>query len=222
MCKINYITNINLIRPLLENFVKNKKNYYYNDLNSQIVQDISNSLKTYNNNCVIEAIKKICNELDKYFIDFTQLFIWNICFTQHNFMFNFPTTLGNIIFMPLSYVNTANRDKYIKTLIHEKIHIFQRYNLNKWICYILKTTNFKLSKNIFIENEIYNPDTFYDFTFVYNLNNQNYKGFLDKNCKVKWLNINTKELYKENDMPKHEHPFEILAYQDINKIKKSY
>ena len=218
MCKINYITNINLIRPLLENFVKNKTNYYYNDLNYQIIKNVSNSFKIYNNNCIIDATKKMCNDLDKHFIDFKQLFIWNVCFTQNNFMFNFPTTLGNIIFMPLSYAKTANRDKYIKTLIHEKIHIFQRFNLNKWICYILKTTNFKLSKNIFIENEIYNPDTYYDFTFVYKLNNEYYKGYLDKNLKTNWINTNTKELYKGYEMPKHEHPFEILAYDDLRNI----
>ena len=219
MCKINYITNIKLIQPLLKNFVNNKKNYYYDNLNLQIVQTIPTEVKIYNNECIIEATKKINKKLDAYFIDFKQLFIWNICFTKNNFMFNLPTTLGNIIFMPYSYMKNANKNTYIQTLIHEKIHIFQRFNLNKWIFYILKTTNFKLSKNIFIPNEIYNPDTFYDFTFVYNHNNENYKGFLDENLKTKWLNINTQELYESDDMPKYEHPFEVLAYENLQNIQ---
>lgn len=138
------------------------KNLYYesNDYSYQLdllETDISNNFDIYIwfVECVEIANNIICSKLNKYI----ELFgkdkdNWKISICK-NIMFNFPFTLQDIIFFPISYIiseygllnklNKSNKSikskKIINTLIHEKIHIAQRKNEKLWEKFIEQQDN---------------------------------------------------------------------------------
>ena len=231
--KINYVTKIELLNPLFINFFKTipKKShylYYEKDLKYYIVNNITENIMLFNEKC----IKKANYLLNKYLLK--DLYInneinnWNICITKNNFMFNYPFTLGNIIFLPYNYIIEylygKNDMEYIKTLIHEKIHNYQRYNMNIWDMCIKKHSNWKKIKTQYLhnpENTIYNPDTLYpNNLYYYQYNNTLYFGYLNKQIKPEWIDIKTDEIKNNIELPKYEHPYEELAYNISNDIIK--
>ena len=147
--KINYVTKIDLLNPLFLNFFKTipKKSqniYYDKDLKYYIINNISNDIVLFNEKCIKKSNYLLNKYLYKDLFKNNKINNWNICITKNNFMFNFPFTLGNIIFLPYEYIINAihkNDNDYIITLIHEKIHIYQRYNMNIWDNYIHKYSN---------------------------------------------------------------------------------
>lgn len=138
-------------------------------------------------------------------------------------MWNLPFTLNDIIFIPINYIklsyNNNSYRNFTKTIIHERIHISQRNNINVWNNYIknndidkwimISTDNilFNFIKNynyyqLFNNINIINPDSFYeDFIYLYKYNNELYYGLfiLDNNQLltslqesspgIKWLKI---------------------------------
>jgi hypothetical protein len=181
---------------------------------------------------------------------FENINIWNICIVQ-NIMFNFPFTLQNFIYIPLNYIEknykNMNSIDLIKTLIHEKIHIGQRYKEKIWEEYIKKTNKnwIKIYKNNKINNIldyniknnkislidtneefINNPDTFYNnFKYIYHIDNNFYYGNYvynshNKNAYIKYFEIDilNNRLKKTNIRLEHEHPYEIYAYIISQKI----
>ena len=155
-------------------------------------------------------------------------------------MFELPFTLENIIFIPYNYLYNCFENKlknnFICTLIHEKIHICQRYNMNLWFSYIkilddnwiLIDKNNKLYNLIKLLNSnlkfkiIKNPDTNYDHYYIYKKNNNLYYGVLiliNNTINTKWFIIKNNELNEINySVLEHEHPFEIFAYEISKKI----
>jgi hypothetical protein len=219
MIKINYLTDINIIEPILNSYINDinkiynkkyscEKNIFYDDLNTQIETEISSNSKKNIKKKIISATNKINNKMHKKLMDIKNLYIWNICITKNNFMFNCPTTLSNVIFIPYRIIAL---DNFETILIHEKIHVFQRFNFDKWNNYIIKNTNFILSPPVYIKNELYNPDTLYNFTYVYKINNKKIKGYLDKELNVKWMHNNKN--FESDELPKYEHPYEVYAYE---------
>ena len=162
-------------------------------------------------NCVEKSIEKISQS--KYKSLFEPEYIWNFSICD-NIMFNYPFTMYDIIFFPITYIykcfyennvnienNVNNSIELIKTIIHEKLHINQRNNINLWENFIKIKDNkwekitkdneiFKLIKNninsnfFFIDNKldykyqfIINPDTDYDdFIYIYMINDKKYYG----------------------------------------------
>jgi hypothetical protein len=223
MIKINYITDNNIIKPILDSFIDDMdkygdkkysktKNPYYENLDEQIETNISKTIKKHNKKKMISATNKIIKKMDKKLIDLKNVYVWNICITKNNFMFNCPTTLSNIIFMPYRIIQT---NSYEKTLIHEKIHVFQRFKFKEWNDYILKNTNFILSKPIPVKNELYNPDTLYSFTYLYKTHKSTYRGYLNKNMEVAWINLKNDNM---DILPRYEHPYECFAYEMSEEI----
>jgi hypothetical protein len=191
---------------------KNNKNYY---LNNNYV--ISIDLFDYNYNIYIWLIKSIeiaflkISKTNKYIELFENPSHWNISVCK-NIMFNFPFTLSNIIYLPISYIelcySSNDTDGLVKTLIHEKIHLGQRNkeeewekfinnNSNKWIKIKSNTKIFNLIEH-FINNNtntntntqnysfISNPDTFYpNFKYIYGDEEKYFYGhyILDKKTK---------------------------------------
>lgn len=223
--KVNYITDIEKIKSITDDFFKNiPKNQHYkyvDNLDNQILQKIPKKIINRNNTIIKKANfllnKYLENDLKKNNV----LNEWNICLTNNNFMFNFPFTLDNIIFMPLKYNISNNDDELITTFIHEQIHIYQRFNLKEWNEYILKNTKWRLCKIKLIKNMIYNPDTFYKkYSYCYVLNNVKYYCFLNKSFDLEWIDEDNMVIYNEKNLPNYEHPFEELAYtlsKDISK-----
>ena len=178
---------------------------------------------------------------------------WNICVFSEMF-FNLPFTLSDVIFIPQSYINssignsglldflfdgsTQINKTFSKTLIHEKIHVLQRYNQDIWDNYIIANTNWIIiHKEIYFNSTlinnnkiIYNPDTYYvNNIFAYPVSDINYYGemLLDSNKKIKdiWfqmVNSNNKiNLYPISySVSKYEHPYEELAYSISNELIK--
>jgi hypothetical protein len=75
-------------------------------------------------------------------------------------MWNLPFTLEDIIFIPISYIKSSysnnSYQNFTKTMFHERIHISQRLNINKWNNYIqnnikdiliFETKNFNVSND---------------------------------------------------------------------------
>ena len=230
--KINYVTKIELLNPLFINFFKtipkkSKKIYYDKELKYYIVNNISIDIILFNERCIKRANYLLNKYLFKDLFKKNKINNWNICITKNNFMFNFPFTLGNIIFLPQEYIMSSinkNDNDYTITLIHEKIHIYQRYNINIWDNYIKKYYNWKKINTEYLsgyDNIIYNPDTLYpNNLYCYLYNNELYFGYLNKKLKKEWINIETGEIKNNVSFSKYEHPYEELAYNISNDIIK--
>jgi len=170
--------------------------------------------------------------------------LWKICVFSEMF-FNLPFTLGDVIFIPRSYIkssmgnnpNSINKP-FSRTLIHEKIHLLQRYNQNIWDNYITSNTKWVIiDKNIYHNSTlingnkiIYNPDTYYvKNKFAYSPDDKKYYGtmLLDSNKKIKdiWYQL-VESGNKINAYPisysitKYEHPYEELAYNMADNLAK--
>lgn len=166
---------------------------------------------------------------------------WNFCIFN-NIMFNCPFTLSNIIFIPLNYlISSYNNNKYIQfsnTLVHEKIHIFQRFNLTKWINIIHLSfknwilikyntpiynylVNYDFKKNNIIR--VFNPDVTYNFLYLYFIQHKYYYGFFhlnsSNNISILWFQLHTVynnltiTISNNLNLPNQEHPFEMFAYR---------
>jgi hypothetical protein len=234
------IKNIIFIKDIEEIFnnyynkiSKNKKYYFNDNLSNNIHQDINNKILLY----LVENIEIADNiinlELDKKFI--IEDFDWKICLTKENFLFNNPFTLGDVIFLPKKYIedniNSKERINIINTLVHEYIHISQRYKSNIWNKHILKNTNwilldYKINDDNINNNYILNPDTYYlNNSFLYKDNNKLYYGRFEFNTKLQicWYEfINNKYIKVNTFLYKYEHPYEEMAYTLTENLKKYF
>lgn len=244
------IKNIQKQLDYFLNFVSNKYIYVNsNDYDIFIIKNIKNELFNLLNQCTSSAMI-LLNNLNSNLINKNKNlneYLWKICIYEKIF-FELPFTLDDIIFIPYSYLNKCydNNDhfNFTKTLIHERIHILQRFNINIWNNYIKNNTKWSIifNKNLYKLNikcsflkdiqRINNPDTFYlDYLYIYNFNNNYYYAYLYlNNNKVitKWfiikkINIYEYDLYPINedineDINKYDHPFEEMAYKITNKI----
>jgi len=173
--------------------------------NDEYLKVAMNSCLDFNENqkdklkaCAIEAYKYFNNHLN-----------WTFALTSESYEEGFPHTRGNIIFLSPLILNYSNME-LIKTLIHESIHIYQRYNRNEIDKYLFMN-GYSISRLRDKNSRIRaNPD----------LDNYIYK------------NKNGKELisYYKNDFPKGigdveiiegEHPFEVMAYEYAEIYSKS-
>lgn len=167
--------------------------------------------------------------------------VWKICIFDKMF-FNLPFTLDDIIFIPIEYINksiikNSINKNFSKTLIHEKIHLLQRYNQINWNDYILQNTNWKITDKQFITTScllnydiIHNPDTYYvENKFIFEDNTKYYYGnIILNNNKINtmWYECfiinNQIKLYVDNEYnKKYEHPYEELAYTLAEKLNNS-
>jgi hypothetical protein len=232
---VNYITKIEKIEPIFLNFLNNipqklHHKYYNNDLSKNIKKHISQNIILFNEKNIKIANFLLNKYLNCYLFNNNLPNYWNICITKNNFMFSFPFTLDNIIFLPYSYILNSiennNNEEYITTLIHEKIHIYQRYNLNFWDTIIQKYTNWKILEKKYLfnnENITYNPDTLYpNKQYYYFLNNNFYIGYLNNSIKLEWVDTDSGKLYNSDKLPKYEHPYEEYAYRISKDIVGRY
>lgn len=227
-------------------------NTNFNDFVIKNISDkIINFLK-FNIKFSTECLKKINSQLinKNLNLNFNS---WKICIFSEMF-FNLPFTLSDVIFIPESYINSSIgksglleflfdgsvqiNKAFSKTLIHEKIHLLQRYNQDIWNNYIVSNTNWIIiHKEIFFNSTlinnnkiIYNPDTYYvNNIFAYRKFDINYYGemLLDSNKKIKdiWFQMvdsnNKINLYPISySVSKYEHPYEELAYSMSNELIK--
>ena len=152
---------------------------------------------------------------------------WKLCKTTDNIEEGMPHTHGDIIF--LSHKFFDNPEKYkIRTLIHEKIHIYQRKYPHK-TQELYKFYNFKKNKIVDKEMRRANPDldgndydyngTIFYMKYIKNPNklsdsNVNYVALRD------YVHLDNKEIIKNfrNQGYQNEHPNEIFGCMIADKI----
>jgi len=203
----NYIKNFNNL-DIYARKIKSKEDY---------INLISNSTLNFNDN-QINKLTKCAKYADKFLNNYENDYIngniiakikWIFALTNNNYEEGMPHTRNNIIFLSTNNLNNDD-DNLIRILIHEKIHIFQRYNDMKEI---IKKMGYTFSrKKINIPNIRSNPD----------LDDAIYK---DNN------NIELIALYKSNK-PNNindvilsnfsiEHPYEKMAYDISEEYNKT-
>ena len=243
---IEFIYNINnIITNFMNNIDKDKIDIYINhnkdNYDNNVIKNLSENDINYIKECIKIAstkLLKLSNNLKNNNKNLDDN-VWKICIYKDMF-FEFPFTLSDIIFMPYSYIkknmNNNSNNEFIITLIHERLHIYQRFNDMEWDKYINQNTNWILINNTLHKNcsyyninIIYNPDTLYkNKIYILKHNNKYYYGELvkknnSKNIYPLWYKIinsnNILELYPTNEKIKgfEEHPYEDLAYK-LSKI----
>jgi hypothetical protein len=216
----NSITIIFLNNYQLAHYLIQDKDNYYSSLSLENLQlrniedkgiflaNIHNYLYTLTNRekiIVQNAIYKAHNLLKNININgfnYSKLknYKWIIgCSYGTKYEFGYPHTRNNIII--LNYDNIYEENLY-KTLIHERIHIYQKLFPND-IQQYLQFNNFKK----YIKQDSYhlaNPDT---DNYIYTLNNQIYE------CRI----YNNSLEYTNNNFH-YEHPYEFMAYTITQEI----
>jgi hypothetical protein len=118
---------------------------------------------------------------------------WVIACSKDDYEFGFPHTRQNIIILNK---NSIYKKKLYKTLIHERIHIYQRFFPND-VNEFLNINNFKKISKITDTDRI-NPDTDGN---LYSKDNIIYE------CKIQ-----NNEVKCTNNSFLYEHPYEYMAY----------
>jgi hypothetical protein len=211
---IRYLNNEELSEILIkdeDNFYKNlsKPNLEFRNINdiNEYLQYIDNHLYTLTKkekqiiqNAIYKAHRKLKN---KYFIGFNynkiHNFPWVIgCSIGDNYELGYPHTRNQIII--LNYNNIYDKDLY-KTLIHERIHIYQKLfpnDIHKFLNYF----GFKKIKKKDSQH-LDNPDT----------NEFIYKSNFIWECRIVNNNLQYSNLSSE-----YEHPYEYMAYVIVDNI----
>lgn len=147
-----------------------------------------------------EKILVCCKKAIKFFNNGKD---WKFGLISNIYEEGYPHTREDIIFLSPSILN-YNEDMLTKTLIHESIHIYQRYNKNEIDNYIKKNGFEKIRRrekdglirsNPDLDEFIYKDKYGNEMIAYYNSENPN--GIGD----VKLSNLNM------------EHPFEYMAYE---------
>lgn len=192
--KDNYYKNLNKYNLQLRNI--NDKEEYLKNIETKLYNCTKKEQKIIKN-----AIIKANNNLKKIkYIGFDnsnlQYLPWYIGCAEYDYEFGLPHTRDKIII--LNRNNIYDKDLY-KTLIHERIHIYQRLfpdNLIEFLNYYNFQKNSKQS-----DLDRANPDT---DDFLYKQNNLLYE------CKIY---PNSKNVFCTQNSSKYEHPYELMAYE---------
>ena len=200
-----------LIKQDADNYIKNLSVY---DLRARNVKTNDEYLKIVIDSCMDfnkEQKQKltICANEAKKFYD--NKIDWTFAFVANNYEQGYPHTRGAVIFISNNTIN-SNNGELTKTLIHESVHIYQRYNKKEMEEY-LSNNHFYISrkrdKNSLVRS---NPDLdeyiYKDkdgVEMIANYTNENPKGIND---------ITLKNLM-------FEHPFEKMAYEMGEEYSKS-
>lgn len=207
----------------LSNILKNDPdNFYKNMSNDNLIfrnidnidyylNNIYDNLYTINENeknIIDTAIKKAHNKLKKCNLlgfKYSKLinYPWIIGFSiGDKYELGYPHTRNNIII--LNYNNIYDSELY-RTLIHERIHIYQKlYDLD--IKLFLNYFNFKKVK-IKDNYHLHNPDTD-NYIYKFQSNNLLFECIIKNNK----LNYTNKKI-------EYEHPYEFMAFLIVNLIK---
>jgi hypothetical protein len=222
--KIDFKEKLTIVLPnnvneMLFNFLSNidqsLQHKYVGSVNIN-QYNIYNDIEAYN--ILLDAThyaNKIINESGMKILS-SNTNIWKI-FIYTNMMWDLPFTLEDVIFLPFNIIEQCkeqfnnNNFSLITTLIHEKIHVLQRSNVNEWINYIYimdknwikyddNTNLFKFLNSYDIDKLIEfmivkNPDVIYNnFKYVYKHKNRLYYAILylnkDNYINTQWFLIN--------------------------------
>ncbi len=216
-------------KVLEEYLIKDVDNYYKHFSDKDLITRNINNIDDYHNN-----IKKVCidinnynkkilnkcintanNKLTKYkCTGFDGIkcanIIWKIGLVKDTqYEEGYPHTRHDVIIIPIDLLN--NKYQLVNTLIHEKIHVYQKTYPDDIEEYLKENgfTKYKLRSEF--NNTRSNPD----------MDQWIYKNKNDKIMMAEYLE-NPKSIMDVKIMPintsKYEHPFEFMAYNITNDI----
>ena len=208
--------SIKFIKKDIDMYVDLMSEYDLNARNSKNKKDyINKSLSAFKNISIYQKyiIGISCIRADNFFKQLTNCpylpddhnidsIEWYIMpFEGDQYEWNTPHTRKNIIFLPINRIE--NTDQFVSLLIHEKVHIYQRYNRDKidnilrYLGYNKYTTRNHypyIRSNPDINNFIYTNREGIPMYYEYRSNDPK----------------NIEDVIKNTD---YEHPYEYLAYR---------
>jgi hypothetical protein len=224
---ISFIKKKDLLIILLEDKDNYYKKFYKNDFKARNIKTLDEYYKNiaysvsdadnYIQEKVINAISKADDFFGKVYYDYfdgkiCNKITWKIGFIKNKlYESGLPHTRNDIIILNIDTIKYNSIYNLTKTLIHEKVHIYQKKYPNKVNKYILFYNFKKIKKREEYDNIRANPDLD-DYIYQDKYNNT-YKAFYNKNV----LSVEDIIYYPENNQ-KFEHPFEKMAIE----IEKEY
>lgn len=205
----NYGSNVYLTKEESANIIKNDSDNYIKNLSKYdlYARDVSMpeeyiyKIITGCLNFTEPQIIKLnnCSKIARKFFD--NKYTWKFALIDEVYEEGFPHTRMDIIFLSPKVVNYTD-DNLIKILIHESIHIYQRYKTTEINNY-LKENNYTVSRRRDSEPFIRaNPDL---DEYIYKDKNGDEMIYKYKSSMPKGIN---------DIIPnKNEHPFEKMAYE---------
>jgi len=228
--KIHFLNRAESLDVLKNDYDNYFKSFYKLDYKSRHINNINEykllidkSVEQFSDlekDKIIKCAKSADNILEKISLNWfnglkCSKINWNIiCIKDKLYENGLPHTRGKYIIISKNDVNKYSFDKLTKTLIHEKVHIYQKMYKEDSQKY-LEENNFTIYKyREETDNVRANPDT----------NNWIYK---DKNgiiYSAKYINNNPESIesisYKPYNSQTYEHPFEKMAIyiEDYNEF----
>jgi len=216
---IIFLNKYELLEILLNNEDKYYDSFFKNDFIARNINNIDEykqlikeSVSNFND-AQINKIKKSIESADKYFSNLHLDWLdgnkmnnlkWIIgCIKGKSYEYGLPHTRNNVIII------TCNERNLTKTLIHEKVHIYQKYYKDDIEKYINQNKFIRIKKREFFDNIRANPD----------LDNWIYKDHENKIYKALYNN-NPESIEDINYIPinnqSYEHPYEKMAIEIEN------
>ncbi len=215
---IIFLDKKDLIKILLEDKDNYYKKFSKTDLIVRQVKNIDEYKEKIKNSCldinesnkkkILNYIEKANKKLKKFKIDGFDGhkcadIPWIIGLTTNGYENGFPHTRNNIIIISQNFLNFSFN--IVKTLIHEKIHIYQKMypeDIKKY----LDSNNFKkyLNRKEINQPLRANPDL---DDYIYKMGDSIMMSIYNDNAS----DITDITTYPTND-DKYEHPFEYMAY----------
>ena len=225
---ITFITKEDLLSNLLEDNDNYYKTFYKNDLKARNINNVNDYYEKIDASVAdadketkekvilgIMQANKFLNNINYDYFDGKECnkLLWKIGFVKNKlYESGLPHTRGDIIILSVEGVKYNTLKKLIKTLIHEKVHIYQKKFPEKMNIYISFYKFKKIKKREEYDNIRANPDL---DNYIYQDNDNNtYKALYNKNV----LSVEDIIYYPKNNQI-YEHPFEKMAIEIENKYK---
>jgi hypothetical protein len=193
--KVRNINNIN-------EYIYNIKNY---------IEDMNDEHKIKLKRC-IEKVNKFLNNIKKDWFNGIKAnnIKWIVGMNIGKYYENgLPHTRDNIIILSKEHIETYSDNKLIKTLIHEKVHLYQKIYKDDVDIYIKKNNFTKIKLRTENDNIRANPDL---DNWIYKDNNNNILKATYNNNASSIEDIQ----YSPINIQSYEHPFEKMAIEIEN------
>ena len=213
----------------------NEIKYYHENMNSKnkhLRKNILNSKEQIYKASIVQHLQfkkllfKVNGILSKYKLLYS--IPWNVTFIKKEYLIenNFPHTHGDTIYFPSSFFGLGEKIK-IDLLIHEKIHVYQRYNPIEYNKLLLNYFDLEIENTVSNhpdkDNIRVNPDV---NKLIYSDKGEYRLPILNKNAQdiseVSYQVYNPHDsITKYSKMPVNEHPNETIAYYLTENIIKN-
>jgi hypothetical protein len=193
----------------------NSINDYYIKIRDSCV-NINEEQKEYIIKCINIATYKIKNiKIDGFDGNKCANIKWNIGFIDgYEYEYGLPHTRNNTIILPINSLSFSfiNKNKLIKTLIHEKIHVYQKMYPDDIKIYLEKNNYTKYKHRNEFNNIRANPDL---DDYIYSKSGKIMKAeYISNPEKINDIIIEPINSFE------YEHPFEYMAYSIENIINQ--